>query len=456
MTTDGGNLKFVSWNCKGINSPVKRTKVLNHLHHLGGQIIFLQETHFKPSLNPRIRCRWIGQSYYSSFHKKSRGVAILINKTIPFISNSVISDPNGRYLIVCGTLYGNPLVLTNVYAPNWDDSSFFRHVISNIPDMTSKCLIMGGDFNCWLSPYLDRSSTKPTTASKASKILKTFMDEFSIIDPWRFFNPTSKTYSFFSPVHHTFTRIDYFLLDSRLIADVVPDSCSYEPIVISDHSPVTVTIRFAGNTQSRPPWRFNSALLSDENFINFISEQIDIFLSINKTPDVSASTIWETLKAYIRGQVISYLSHERKIKKDKIDKLTKQIALLDTKYATNPTSDLYKKRLLIQSEFNSLTADEAIKLLHKTNSVYFEQGDKASRLLAHRLHQIASSHQIPRINTPSGVTVDPLEINTEFKKYYEALYSSETNVDTMEYNFFFLLLKYLRLMESQLKRWRNL
>lgn len=30
-----------------------------------------------------------------------------------------------------------------------------------------------------------------------------------------------------------------------------------------------------------------------------------IFLSINKTPDISASMLWETLKVYIRGQIFS-------------------------------------------------------------------------------------------------------------------------------------------------------
>ena len=40
------------------------------------------------------------------------------------------------------------------------------------------------------------------------------MEEFSISDPWRFLNPSGRAYSFFSNVHHTFTRIDYFLIDN--------------------------------------------------------------------------------------------------------------------------------------------------------------------------------------------------------------------------------------------------
>lgn len=113
---------------------------------------------------------------------------------------------------------------------------------------------------------------------------------------------------------------------------------------------MTVSIQFRGNIQMRSSWRFNTGLLSDDNFNNFISDQIDLFLSFNKMPDTSASILWETLKAYIRGQVISYLSRERRKRRERIVDLTKQIAQLDATYAIAPTSDMYKQRLPAQSE----------------------------------------------------------------------------------------------------------
>ncbi len=42
-----GALTFSSWNVKGLNHPVKRSKVLSHLKSMNTDIIFLQETHFK-------------------------------------------------------------------------------------------------------------------------------------------------------------------------------------------------------------------------------------------------------------------------------------------------------------------------------------------------------------------------------------------------------------------------
>lgn len=51
--------------------------------------------------------------------------------------------------------------------------------------------------------------------------------------------------------------------------------------------------------------------------MEFIKRQIDFFFfGVNKTPDMFISALWEILKAYIGGEIIS--GYERKIKKDKM------------------------------------------------------------------------------------------------------------------------------------------
>lgn len=437
--SDGGALKFVSWNCKGLNSPVKRSRVLHHLKHLQGKIIYLQETHFKPSVSPRIKCGWVGHSYFSSFNSKSRGVAILIHKSVSFECSHVTSDPGGRFLIVKGKIYDTPVLLVNVYAPNWDNPDFFRQLFSDLPDMSSHFLIWGGDFNCWLNPSLDRSSTKIATITRSARVIKTFMNEFSVSDPWRFFNPAGKAFSFFSHVHHTFTRIDYFLVDNRLLPTIGP--CSYEATVISDHSPVTMSIQIRGIAQCHTPWRFNTRLLASDKFVKMISDQIDFFLSLNKTPDISASVLWETLKAYIRGQIISFVNYESKRRRKELSSISERITQLDTLYAATPSPELYKERLLLQSKFDTLTTDHTVKLLTKSRSLFYEQGDKASKLLAHQLRQSTSSHHISKINTSTGTTINPQEINDQFKNYYASLYTSESSATKQDFDIFFSKLK---------------
>lgn len=101
-----GAVRFTSWNVRGLNSPVKRNKVINHLIFLNTKIAFLQETHLKPLDHVKLKRGWVGQLYHSSFSSKARGATILIHKSIPFSMSTVISDPNGRFIIVTGRIGG--------------------------------------------------------------------------------------------------------------------------------------------------------------------------------------------------------------------------------------------------------------------------------------------------------------------------------------------------------------
>lgn len=222
---DGFPVNFVSWNVKSLNHPVKRKKVVTHLKQLKTDIAFLQETHLCITDLFRLKKGWSGQVYHSNFHSKTRGAAILIDKSIPFTMSNVDSDSAGRYIIVTGQLLSLPVILANIYAPNWDNPSFFSNLFSRLPNVASHHLILGGDINCVLLPSLDRSSSKKISLSKSAHSIQLFLKTYGIVDVWRFHNPTSRAYSFFSPVHKSYSRIDAFFLDKRLLSTV--NKCNY-------------------------------------------------------------------------------------------------------------------------------------------------------------------------------------------------------------------------------------
>ena len=84
----------------------------------------------------RLKKTWVGQIFHSRFDHKSRGVAILIHK-IPFSPTKVIEDVQGQYVIVVGSLYFKPVILLNVYAPNWGDEGFIERLIAAMPSQVS-------------------------------------------------------------------------------------------------------------------------------------------------------------------------------------------------------------------------------------------------------------------------------------------------------------------------------
>ena len=262
--SDGrGGLTFTTWNVKGVNDPVKRGKVLSHLKSLSSDIMFLQETHLEKTSQVKLRSRWIGQSFQSSFSTKARGVATLIRKGVPFRHQSTITDTEGRYLIVRGELHSLPLTLVNIYGPNFDNPGFFRKVLSLIKDVSQTNLIIGSDLNCTLCPYMD-STSKKARHSNTRDFLNAYINNSNLADVWRFFNPSGREYSFHSNVYNVYTRIDYLLVDAKLLPHV--HNPTYHNILISDHSPLTFMLNISGLHPSRPVWRMNPQLISDPTF----------------------------------------------------------------------------------------------------------------------------------------------------------------------------------------------
>lgn len=424
---NGRNITFISWNVRGVNNPVKRGKVLSHLKKLTPDIIFLQETHLKDKFHIRLKCRWIESVYHSSFPAKARGTAIMIKKSIPFVHKNTISDKDGRYLIVIGELFSIPLTLLNIYAPNMDNPSFFKKVMTLIPDMSQTNLIIGGDFNCVLDPYLDRSSTTKQIRNNSSVFLNTFIDNSNLSDVWRIANPTGRDYSFFSTRHNSYTRIDYFLLDAKLMPHVI--DTKYHNIVISDHCPVTCTLNIQNATRPQQIWRFNPLLLGEKDFQEYLKTQISLYFDVNDNSDTTPGTLWEAFKAYLRGVVISFESAKRKRNRAKLLELDKQIKDLDKENAQTPSNILYKKILSLKYDYNNLLSAKISKAFLYTKQKYFELGDKPHKILARQLRKQEQDRTIHKIiNNKGEILTNPKDINNQFLQFYKKLYATQ-NID---------------------------
>lgn len=397
--------------------------------------MYLQETNLIIKDQAKLRRGGFTQIFHYEFGHKSRGLAILLCQNVLFEESYIIRDKNGHYAIIQGKLFNRPVVLANFYAPNWDDVDFFRNLFSLLLSLDSHDLILGGDFNCVLDRKQVRSSTKVTSLSNSARCINTFLQAYGVIDPWRFKYPTSRQFSFFSPVHQTYSRIDYFLIDQKLLPTII--QVEYDSIVNSDHCPVLLKLRFPENILPKRTWRLNSRLLADKKFVDFINTQVDLFLETNESPEISYCTLWETMKAYVRGQVISYTAGENKKKSKRATELINRIKVVDQLHSTSPSENLYRERILLQTEFDSLTNDKAIDLYLKACHNLCEYGERASKLLSHQLKQSATAGFISVTKDGDGnIVTDQRDINAQFKSFYENLYTSEAADGELVENFF--------------------
>ena len=88
--------RCLTLNVKGINHCIKRKRIINYLKQHQIDMALLQETHLNDTEHTNLRQGGYNQVFFSSFTTRARGVAILINKTIPFRLLSTYKDKGGR------------------------------------------------------------------------------------------------------------------------------------------------------------------------------------------------------------------------------------------------------------------------------------------------------------------------------------------------------------------------
>lgn len=52
-----------------------------------------------------------------------------MNRDVPFILGKLVTDPNGRFVMISGTINGTSVTFLNIYAPNSDEPSFISDMV---------------------------------------------------------------------------------------------------------------------------------------------------------------------------------------------------------------------------------------------------------------------------------------------------------------------------------------
>ena len=162
------NFKIVSLNVRGLNNSIKCTKIFKWLHRQTAHCYFVQET-FSTEQSINIwRSKWGGNIFYSHGSNHSKGVIILVNPRYQLEMIRSNKHKNRRSTILEIKLDNQNLVLANIYAPNdiTQQIKFFQGLNQTLNGYSDNNLIIGGDFNCALTPkdrkFVKQGSNKHT------------------------------------------------------------------------------------------------------------------------------------------------------------------------------------------------------------------------------------------------------------------------------------------------------
>lgn len=257
-------------------------------------------------------------------------------------------------------------------------------------------VICAGDFNLLMNPTLDTTNNKrkknPTEiwVNKTIKLL-------GLTDVWRELHGRDKDFTFYSARHNMYSRIDYYLIFKSDFHRV--KYCKIQQKDLSDHAGVFLKLNL-NECKKETNWRLNISMLNNEDNKKAIIDEYKDFLSINDNGDVSASILWDTAKAYLRGKLIAKAAFQKKTKLERLHNLENRLKTLEKLHSQNKDPLLLTQMQPIKQDIDKIYCENIEKNIRYMKQRYYEAGPKAAKLLAWRLRKQQEERTIFKIRDP--------------------------------------------------------
>lgn len=254
---------------------------------------------------------------------------------------------------------------------------FFRRTLQKLTSFQEGILIVGGDFNIPLNPLHDTSSGSSKLPFKALHAIKKYLQELTLHDSWRTLNPKTKDYFVYSNPHGRYSRLDYLFLSQRDLPMLL--KANIEPMFISDHHPITMSIEFMTAQSHSPIWHLDPSILTDILIASTIHNRLT---QDNDAPEISPMIKWKAHECTIQGELIAIATKRRRERQAHISKLSNHIHELEKAHkktqAISSLQELTQARTELVDELNKRMKHNYIL----SQKLFYEYGNKAGRLLA--------------------------------------------------------------------------
>ncbi len=375
------DLKIGCFNCNGLGNPKKREQVLRWLESKEEEIFFLQETHSTTDTEESWRRDWAGVIVFNHGTSNSTGVAILVKQSkldTLKIANHVNIVP-GRATLVNVEDGGMVFSLVNIYAPNNDDTTFLETVFIEASSHTnSDNLIYGGDWNTVLDNNLDKRGGAPRHGnSNCQTFINNTMTEWGYSDIFRLTNSNRQLFTHFDKQHKTHTRLDFFLVDDRLVNFPVCTS-SISHGFISDHSYVTLKLQGHTLERGRGYWKFNNSHLKSEEYVREVKNIIQETKNSNYD---SYNGLWDTIKFKIKDYSIYYGKKykksrltEKSLLEGKIDRIKEYIS-----QNVGANNNMISELTEAEARLDAIIKEDIDGVITRSKAQWVEHGERSSK-----------------------------------------------------------------------------
>lgn len=317
---------------------------------------------------------WVGYHYHSTYSTFSRGVSILILKTLPFRLLDLALDPNGRFVVIHALIHHVPWVIVGLYLPPPASLQVLNQITAKIAEFSTENVVLLGDFNLVPDAGIDRMT--PSGTSRGG--LADWADTYGLFDLWRWKFPQAREYTCHSSSHRTFSRIDLVYAGGPVLPKV--RDVRILPRGVSDHAPLLLELDLSLDPSDKI-WRLSRYWVSDMEVEPRYREEMDSYWTIN-TDTASASSVWDAFKAFSRGQYQHIISKVRRERRRELTNLEAETTRQEAIYIRSPDPQSYARlQSLLRETLLLRTALTQKKILHQTQRI-LEQGERTGHLLA--------------------------------------------------------------------------
>ena len=420
-----------SFNCNGLGNKGKRDLVLNWLKTKEEEIFLLQETHSTGELEGSWRTAWEGDIYFNHGTSNSTGTAILLKRntkaTISVSNHRVILQ--GRSSLVELEVDGVKYCIVNVYAPNNDSVEFMETVFSeSLGRERDDFIILAGDWNTIMSNLLDKKGgVHAHQSSRTQNFLNMITSEYSLSDVLRVTKGDLRMFTHFNKQHKTATRLDFFLVDDRLI-NFPQCNTSITHGFKSDHSYISLHLMGSEIKHGRGYWKLNNSLLADEDFLK---EAKDIIQDTSNDSYDSFRGVWDVIKFKIKDLAMKMGKKKKREKCQEKKRLEKEIEKLNAN-SDCPQNELLRNKLYdFQYALDVIISEETQGNIVRSRANWTEKGERSTKYFFSLEKNNGKKKALTKIIDNNGtISLDQQGISRSVVDFYQKLFNSRRPAQT--------------------------
>ena len=293
-------------------------------------------------------------------------------------------------------------------------------------------IVIGGDFNCPLSPTIDKKGGILIQRKSVTSCIVCLQTQLDLVDIWRIKNPDVESFTWSKKSPRIFCHLDYWLISNNLndsvqLTDIIP-------ALRTDHDAIYLEFDGELDNECRGPnyWKMNCSLLDDEEYVNSATELIPMWITEGREELSDDQCVWDWVKYNIRAHAIRHSKRKAKQRNETETKLQNELNAAKKAVQTNPSE--YNATLLdaAQKQLESFYEEKTKGIIVRARARWHEQGEKSTKYFLNLEKRNHVKKHIRKLHISGVIKTEPLCILKEVEQFYIDLYKNNNNLSDIE------------------------